>query len=348
MGAAMMKSLQRSVFLAGALLAASTLSPAHAQSVESFYKGRQINLLIGFGPGGGNDVWGRSIARHMGRHVPGAPAMIAQNMPGAGTMKLALHLQSVAPADGTAFGLISRGLPLERLLGDRSIPFAPQKMSWIGSPDQDTNVCVVTTQAKAKSLADLKTIEITMGGSGSGADTAVYPEFFAQFLGLKIRTVKGYPGSNEVILAMERGEVDGICVAYDALARQRLFLDGKINILFQASLKKDPKIKGDPPLVLEANPDPQKKDILEFFLSRAAFGRPLVAPPNVPKDRLAALQKAFLDTMSDPVFAAEAEKLGLTIDPISGTELAALVEQAYRTPEASVRALSEMLKNLGK
>jgi tripartite-type tricarboxylate transporter receptor subunit TctC len=190
-----------------------------------------------------------------------------------------------------------------------------------------------------------KVLNIT---TGSGADTAVYPEFFAQFLGLKIRTVKGYPGSNEVILAMERGEVDGICVAYDALARQRLFLDGKINILFQASLKKDPKIKGDPPLVLEANPDPQKKDILEFFLSRAAFGRPLVAPPNVPKDRLAALQKAFLDTMSDPVFAAEAEKLGLTIDPISGTELAALVEQAYRTPEASVRALSEMLKNLGK
>jgi tripartite-type tricarboxylate transporter receptor subunit TctC len=332
----------------GALVCSAAVPPAHAQGVEAFYKGKQMSLLIGFGPGGGNDVWGRAIARHMGRHVPGNPTMVAQNMPGAGTMKLALHLQSVAPADGTTFGLISRGLPLEPLLGDRNTQFAPLKMSWIGSPDQDTNVCAVTANSKAKTLADLNKIEITMGGSGSGADTAVYPEFFAQFLGLKIRTVKGYPGSNEVILAMERGEVDGICVAYDALARQRLYQDGKINILFQAALKKDPKIKGDPPLVLDANPDPKKKDILEFFLARAAFGRPLVAPPGVPKDRLAALQKAFLDTMNDPVFKAEAEKLRLTIDPINGDELRALVEQLYATPESSVRALAELLKNLGK
>jgi tripartite-type tricarboxylate transporter receptor subunit TctC len=344
-----MPSTSRVIALTAGLLAVCASAPfAHAQGVESFYKGKQISLLIGFGPGGGNDIWGRTIARHMGRHIPGNPTMVAQNMPGAGTMKLALHLQSVAPADGSVFGMISRGLPLEPLLGDRNTQFAPQKMSWIGSPDQDTNVCVVTTSAKAKTLSDLKTIEVTMGGSGSGADTAVYPEFFAQFLGLKIRTVKGYPGSNEVLLAMERGEVDGICVAYDAIARQRLFLDGKINILFQAALKKDPKIKGDPPLVVDANPDPKKKDILEFFLSRAAFGRPLVAPPAVPKDRLAALQKAFLDTMNDPALKAEAEKFGLSVDPISGDELAALVAQAYKTPEASVRALADMLKNLGK
>jgi tripartite-type tricarboxylate transporter receptor subunit TctC len=344
-----MKSASRVIAFAAGLFAACAAAPfAHAQGVESFYKGKQISLLIGFGPGGGNDIWGRTIARHMGRHIPGNPTMVAQNMPGAGTMKLALHLQSVAPADGSVFGMISRGLPLEPLLGDRNTQFAPQKMSWIGSPDQDTNVCVVTTSAKAKTLSDLKTIEVTMGGSGSGADTAVYPEFFAQFLDLKIRTVKGYPGSNEVLLAMERSEVDGICVAYDAIARQRLFLDGKVNILFQAALKKDPKIKGDPPLVIDANSDPKKKDILEFFLSRAAFGRPLVAPPAVPKDRLAALQKAFLDTMNDPALKAEAEKFGLTVDPLSGDELAALVAQAYKTPEASVRALADMLKNLGK
>lgn len=344
----MAKTSRLALIAAGACLAAALASGARAQGVESFYKGKQINLLIGFGPGGSNDVWGRVIARHMGRHIPGNPSIVAQNMPGAGTMKLALHLQSVAPADGTAFGLISRGLPLEPLLGDRTTQFAPQKMNWIGSPDQDTTVCVTTTNAKAKTMADLQSVEVTMGDSGSGADTAVYPEFFAQFLGMKFRTVKGYPGSNEVFLAMERREVDGICVAYDALARQRLFIDGKINILFQAALKKDAKIKGDPPLVLAASADPAKKDILEFFLARAAFGRPLAAPPNVPKDRLAALQKAFLDTMADPVFKAEAEKLGLSIDPISGDELAALVDKAYRTPEASVRALASLLNSLGK
>ena len=344
-----MKSTSRAVVLAASLFAVCAAAPAaKAQGVESFYKGKQISLLIGFGPGGGNDVWGRTIARHMGRHIPGNPTMVAQNMPGAGTMKLALHLQSVAQADGTVFGMISRGLPLEPLLGDRSTKFAPQKMAWIGSPDQDTNVCVVSTNAKAKTLADLKTTEVTMGGSGSGADTAVYPEFFAQFLDLKIRTVKGYPGSNEIILAMERGEVDGICVAYDAIARQRLFIDGKVNILFQAALKKDPKIKGDPPLVIDANSDPKKKDILEFFLSRAAFGRPLAAPPAIPKDRLAALQKAFLDTMKDPALMAEANKLGLSVDPLSGDELAELVARAFKTPDASVRALADMLKNLGK
>jgi len=344
----MAKTSRVALLAAGFCLAAALASGASAQGVESFYKGKQMNLLIGFGPGGSNDVWGRVIARHMGRHIPGNPSIVAQNMPGAGTMKLALHLQSVAPADGSHFGLISRGLPLEPLLGDRSTQFAPQKVSWIGSPDQDTTVCVATTDAKARTMADLQSVEVTMGGSGSGADTAVYPEFFAQFLGMKFRTVKGYPGSNEIFLAMERREVDGICVAYDALARQRLFLDGKINILFQAALKKDTKIKGDPPLVLAANADPAKKDILEFFLARAAFGRPLVAPPNVPKERLAALQKAFLDTMADPVFKAEAEKLGLSIDPISGDELAALVDKAFRTPEDSVRALASLLNSLGK
>ena len=336
--------------LAGACLAmgAAAPSPVAAQDVEAFYKGRQMALLIGFGPGGSNDVWGRAIARHMGRHIPGNPGIVAQNMPGAGTMKLALHLMSVAPADGSTFGLISRGIPLEPLLGDRNTQFAPQKMSWIGSPDQDTTVCIARSDAKAQTMADLQKVEITMGGSGSGADTAVYPEFFAQFLGMKFRTVKGYPGSNEIFLAMERGEVDGLCVAYDALARQRMFQDNKVNILFQAALKKDPKIKGDPPLVLAANDDAKKKDILEFFLARAALGRPLVAPPAVPKERLAALRKAFLDTMQDATFSAEAQKLGLSIDPISGEELAALIDQIFGTPEASVRQLAEMLKNLGK
>lgn len=338
----------RTVALAVIASLAASLAPAKAQGVEEFYKGKQLTLLIGFGPGGSNDVWGRAISRHMGRHIPGNPGIVAQNMPGAGTMKLALHLMSVAPADGSTFGLISRGLPLEPLLGDRKTPFAPRKMSWIGSPDQDTTVCVTRAGAKAATMADLQTVEATMGASGSGADTAVYPEFFARFLGMKFRTVKGYSGSNEIFLAMERGEVDGICVAYDALARQALFRDGKINILFQAALKKDSKIKGDPPLVLAASNDPAKKEILEFFLTRAAFGRPLVAPPAVPQERLAALRRAFLATMEDPQFKAEAEKLGLSIDPISGDELAALVDQVFKTPEDSVRQLSEMLSSLSK
>ena len=333
--------------LAGILSLFGPVGMACAQSVEEFYKGRQINLLIGFGPGGSNDVWGRALARHMGRHIPGAPTIVPQNMPGAGTLKLAIHLSNAAPKDGSVFGLISRGIPLEPLLGDKTVPFAPQKMSWIGSPDQDTTVCVARTDAKVKSLGDLATIELTMGGSGSGADTAVYPEFFAQFLGMKFKTVKGYPGSNEIFLAMERGEVDGMCVAYDALIRQRYYQEKKLNILFQAALKQDPKITASAPIILDSVTDARKKEILEFFLARAAIGRPLVAPPDVPSDRLKALQAAFLATMSDAAFMSEAQKLGLSIDPISGPELSDLIARIYKTPASSVNELAAILKALG-
>lgn len=325
----------------------SSSAAASAQSVEEFYKGRQINLLIGFGPGGSNDVWGRALARHMGRYIPGAPTITPQNMPGAGTLKLAIHLSNTAAKDGSAFGLISRGIPLEPLLGDKTIPFSPPKMNWIGSPDQDTTVCVARTEAKVQSIADLKTKELTMGGSGSGADTAVYPEFFAQFLGMKFKTVKGYPGSNEIFLAMERGEVDGMCVAYDALTRQKLYREKKLNILFQAALKQDPKITSSAPIISDSVTDPDKKKLLEFFLARAAIGRPLVAPPGVPADRVKALQAAFMATMSDAAFMSEAKKLGLSIDPISGTELADLIARIYSTPAKSVNELAAILKKIG-
>jgi tripartite-type tricarboxylate transporter receptor subunit TctC len=219
-------------------------------------------------------------------------------------------------------------------------------MSWIGSPDQDTTVCVSRTDARVKSLADLATTELTMGGSGSGADTAVYPEFFAQFLGMKFKTVKGYPGSNEIFLAMERGEVDGMCIAYDALTRQRLYREKKLNILFQAALKQDPKITSSAPIISDSVTDAKKKEILEFFLARAAIGRPLVAPPDVPSDRLKALQAAFLATMSDATFITEAEKLGLSIDPISGPDLSDLIARIYKTPASSVSELAAILKAL--
>ena len=337
----------KAAMMAAALMLGGFQQEASAQSVESFYKGRQVNLLIGFGPGGSNDVWGRVLARHMGRHLPGNPTVVPQNMVGAGTLKLALHLANGAPADGSVFGLISRGIPLEPLLGDKSIPFSPPKMGWIGSPDQDTTVCVARNDATVKSMADLSKTDLTMGGSGSGADTAIYPEFFAKFLGMKFRNVKGYPGSNEIFLAMERREVDGMCVAYDALVRQRLFQDKELRILFQAALKQDPKIGADIPIVSDSISDPVQRELLDFFLARAAIGRPLVAPPNLPAERLKALQTAFLKTLEDPEFQAEATRLGLSIDPISGDDLAALIARIYRTPEAAVKRVAEILRALG-
>ena len=228
--------------LAAALTAtiASLAAPpsALAQSVEAFYKGKQVSVLIGFGPGGANDAWARSLARHMGKHIPGNPTLVPQNMPGAGTLKLANHLYNLAPKDGTVFGLINRGIPLEPLLGGDATQFDPLKMNWIGSPGQGHDGLRGAQGCARATMHDLFTKELVVGATGSGADTAIYPEFLAEFLGMKFKTIKGYPGSNEIVLAMERGEVQGICVAYESLARQRLAREGQITILFQAALEK--------------------------------------------------------------------------------------------------------------
>ena len=300
-------------------IVASLVSPALAQGEAGFYRGKSISVLIGFGPGGSNDVWARLLARHMLRHIPGEPKMVPQNMPGAGTLKLANYLATVAPRDGTVLGLISRGIPLEPLLGGQNVQFDPQKMTWIGSPDRDTNVCAARKDAKVRSMMDLRAAELVVGASGSGADTAIYPEFLAEFLGLKFRTIKGYAGTNEIVLAMERNEVQGVCAAYQSLKRTRPYIDGELNILFQAGLERDPGIPAHVPLLTEmAVGNKTDSDILRLFLAREALGRPFVAPPGIPADRIETLRKAFDATTQDPAFMEEAEKLQLTVEPISG------------------------------
>ncbi|HEY7384668.1 MAG TPA: tripartite tricarboxylate transporter substrate-binding protein [Hyphomicrobiaceae bacterium] len=326
---------------------APTGQPAAAQPVADFYKGKQVSVLIGFGPGGANDAWARALARHMGKHIPGHPTLVPQNMPGAGTLKLANHLYNVAAKDGTVFGLINRGIPLEPLLGGDA-QFDPLQMTWIGSPDKDTTVCAARKDAQVQTMQDLFAKELVVGATGSGADTAIYPEFLAEFLGMKFRTIKGYPGSNEIVLAMERGEVQGICVAYESLARQRLARDGQINILFQAALQKDPGIPGDIPLALELARSDAERKALELFLTRVALGRPFVAPPGLAPERAAALRAAFLATMADPDFVEETKKLRLAVDPIPGETLARTLTEIYRTPKEVVARVAETLGRVSK
>jgi len=340
------------VRIAVAALAAAVLglgaSPSLAQSVEDFYKGKQVSVLIGFGPGGANDAWARALARHMGKHIPGNPTLVPQNMPGAGTLKLANHLYNVAPKDGSVFGLINRGIPLEPLLGGDAAQFDPLKMNWIGSPDKDTTVCAARKDAPVQTMHDLFTKELVVGATGSGADTAIYPEFLAEFLGMKFRTVKGYPGSNEIVLAMERGEVQGICIAYESLARQRLAREGQLNFLFQAALEKDPSIPGDIPLALDLAKSAEERKALELFLSRVALGRPFVAPPGVPPERVEALRAAFMATMKDPEFVEETKKLRLAVDPIPGERLARIIADIYKTPSDVVKRVAETLGRVSK
>jgi len=326
---------------------AALTAPALAQSDADFYKGKTISVLIGFGPGGVNDVWSRLLTRHMPRFMPHEPTMVAQNMPGAGTLKLANHLASSAPKDGTVFGLISRGIPLEPLLGGQNAQLDPLKMNWIGSPDKDTTVCATRKDAKVQKLTDLRTMELAVGATGSGADSAIYPEFLAEFLSLKFKTIKGYPGSNEIVMAMERNEVQGICIAFSSIARTRLYTDGEMNLLFQTGLEKDPSVPANVPLATDMTAgDPQNTEALRLFLARAALGRPFVAPPGVPEGRVKILRKAFDDTMADKAFIEEAIKLKLAVEPISGEQLTKMIAEIYKTPPQIVQRVTKILGNV--
>ena len=308
---------------------------AAAASSDSFYSGKTIYLEIGFGPGGANDVWARVLAKHLGNHIAGHPRTIVQNAPGAGGLKLMNQLYSVSPKDGTVIGIVNRGIPFEPLLGGDGTHFDPLTMNWLGSPDRDTTVCVARKDSRVKTIRDLFDKELLMGATGSGADTAVYPEFLSDLLGMKFRTVKGYQGTRDISLAMERGEVEGLCVAYDSLLRETLAREGRVNILFQAALAPDARLK-QIPLVTDLARSDGDREALKLFFARVQLGRPLVLPPGVPAERVQLLRNALRETLADASFAEEAKKLALNIDYISGEELAQTIAAAYRTPKATV------------
>lgn len=326
----------------------TTILPSVSQSGDNFYEGKQISLLIGFGPGGANDVWARILSRHIAKHIPRSPNVIPQNMPGAGGLKLAIHLYNAAPKDGSVFGLINRGIPLEPLFGNRAAQFDPMKMNWIGSPDKDITVCAARKDAQVQTMGDLFSKQLVVGATGAGADTAIYPEFLAEFLNMRFKTVKGYSGSNEVLLAMERNEVQGICVAYDSLARQPMFTDGKINVLFQAALEKGANVPTTVPVAIELAKNAVERQALELFLSRVTLGRPFVAPPSVPVQRIEMLRRAFDATMKDLEFVAEAKKAGLTVDSMTGEKLAQTIGDIYGTPKDVVKRVAETLGRVSK
>ncbi len=317
---------------------------ASAQSPAEFYKGKTIQLLVGFGPGGEDDVWARTIAKHIGNHIPGTPAMVPVHAPGSGGLLVVNRLYNAAAKDGSVVGMINRGIPFEPLLGGQGTQFDAQKLNYLGSPGRDTTVCAARKDAAVQTAQDLYAKELTLGGTGSGADTAIYPEFLAALLGMKMKVVKGYKGSHEIHLAMERNEVQGICVAYDSLLRGNLARQGQINILLQAAIEPDPRIK-DVPLGLRQARSPDERAALELFFARASMGRPFVAPAEVPADRVAALRAAFQAMLRDPAFLDDAKKQRLNVVPITGEQQATIIVNAYKTPPAIVQ---RTIKALGR
>jgi tripartite-type tricarboxylate transporter receptor subunit TctC len=328
----MLSTRLRALALA-ALGLAATCAPGSAQTGDDFYKGKQLSVMIGYGVGGADDLWARLIARHIGDYIPGHPTVIAVNAPGAGSLLLANQITNTQPKDGTVIGLINRGIPFEPLLGGISVRFDPLKLSFIGSPDRDTAVCAANKDAPVKTVQDLYAQELIVGATGSGADTEVYPSFLRNLLGMKFKIIAGYPGSREINLAIERGEVQGICVSYDTIARENIFKNGTVHVLFQAAVRPDPRLDGIP-FAADLAKTEQEHQALDLFMFRTNLGRPFIAPPGVPADRLKILRSAFEQTMKDPALVQEAESAGLHPLYIAPDELSKFVADAYKmSPE---------------
>src|SRR3954451_10145781 len=333
--------------IAAAVLAVFTIATVHAQNPASFYKGKNVDLMIGYRVGGGHDVYARLIARHMSKHIPGNPTVTPKNMEGAGSLRLANWLYNVAPKDGLAFGTIGRGTGFDPLLGHKQAQFDGNKFNWIGSANDEVSVCVSWNKpGNVTKFEELYTKQLTVGGTGAAADTDQFPRILNNVLGTKMKIVTGYPGGNDVNLALERGEVDGRCGwSWSSVesTRANWLKEKKINILVQLALQKHPDLS-DVPLVTEQAKNEEQKQILTLIFARQALGRPYLAPPGIPFDRVDVLRKAFMDTMKDPEFLAEADKAQLEITPVSGDALQKLVADVYKTPPEIAKKAADALK----
>jgi tripartite-type tricarboxylate transporter receptor subunit TctC len=331
---------------AAVVLVATTVSNAAAQSVADFYKGKSIDLYIGYSVGGAYDLYARYLARHMGKHIPGNPTVVPKNMEGAGSLRLANWLYNVGPKDGTTFGIIGRGTGFDVLLGNPKAQFDATRYNWIGSANNEVSVCVAWHTSGITKFEDMLTRPLIVGGTSASADTDQFPRITNGVLGTKMRVITGYPGGNEVGLAMERGEVQGRCGwSWSSVkSTHKKWLDEKrFSILVQLALQKHPDLPDVPLIVDLAKTDEQRK-ILELIFARQVMGRPFLAPPGVPRERTEALRKAFMDTMNDKEFLADAEKAQIEINPVPGDQLEKLIQNIFASPPEIAKKAGALLR----
>jgi tripartite-type tricarboxylate transporter receptor subunit TctC len=330
-----------------AILLAAIVAPMtpSGSALAQTLAGKTVNMIIGFGPGGGYDMWGRVLARHIGKHLPGNPSVVPQNMPGAGSYVAASHLYNVAPKDGTVMAIIARDAALGPLSGAPGARFDSTKLSWIGSPTQETNICIAYHTSPVKTVQDLQRKELIVGDTGPGTGTRSYPKVLNAILGTKFKLVGGFRSSADVFLAMERGEVEGICESLDSVNSRRptWIPEKQVSVLFQAGAEPSPELKNIP-FVLDLARNAEEKQTLEFLYAGQGIGRPFVAPPGLPPDRLKMLRDAFDATMKDPEFIADAKKSKFNVEPVSGEKLAALINKIYATPKAIIDRVGELIK----
>ena len=318
-----------------AALMAICTSPCSAQTPEQFYKGKQIELAIGYPPAGSNDIYARLLGRYLGKHIPGNPAIVPQNRPGAGSFLTLGYVYGVAPKDGSVIGIGAPTAPLDEKLGTQGVRFKTAELNWIGRIDSLINIVFLWHTSPVKTAADALKTEAKLSGTGVGSTVSIYPTVMNQVLGTKFKLIMGYKGSNDAQLAVERGEVEGHSTSWTAVkvAHPDWRPEKKINIIVQFAIKKHAELQ-DVPTVVELARTDEQRQVLSAVVNAAEIGTAFFTAPNVPKDRVETLRRAFDATMKDPEFLAEADKTKLTVSPLPGAELQKLVADVAAIPPA--------------
>ena len=329
--------------LAGLMFASSAFS----QTVEELYKGKQLKFVVAAAPGGGADLYARLVSKHFSRFIPGNPSIIVQNVPGAGGMTAASQLMNNPAKDGSVFALLQRNNLVEPLVSERRSGFDPRKLKWLGSLNKDTYVIIAWHTSGAKSLDDVKKAELLLGNTGGGNENVTFPEMMNKTLGTKFKLVRGYPGSHDVALAIERGEVQGRAVTWTTLVGEHSdwMRDKKINIIAQLGLGRNPDV-GDIPNATEFVTNANDKSLFDFMFSPLEAGRPFAMPPETPAPVVEALRKAFVDMANDKEFVAELKARGGSVELLNGGDTQALINRLFETPEPTLARARELLKSI--
>ncbi len=315
-------------------------SAAHAQDAAEFYRGRTVSLIAGFNPGGGADTYARLVARHLGKHIPGTPTVVVRNMQGAGSVIAANHIYNVSAKDGSELGLFAGNITIDPLIGGTQHKYDARKFNWIGAPSSDSNVCLSRPESTFKTIDDVIRREMITGTAGTS--TYDFPLVMNNVIGAKFKLVKGYGGSAALRLAMERGEIEGFCgVGYHSMRTAGL-TEGRANILVQVGLARNPHMP-NVPFIFDYAKEDQDRQIFRLVFGWLDLERPIGAPPGVPQERVKALRDAFDRAMKDPALLADAEKAQVGIEPMSGSAIAAFVDEAYRTPADVAAKAAQML-----
>jgi len=342
----MMSATIRIALISGAICTVLAAAPAHA---AGHYAGKTIELVVGGDAGGGYDIYARAVARHLAQHIPGNPTIVVKNMPGAGSTRAGIYISSVAPKDGTSIGAMMPGAIIGPLLDDKpNLQFDPTKVIYIGTADSGVRMCVTYQNSKIKTFADAQKTKTIVGGSAAGGATRDYPYLHNHTAGTKFDVVSGYQGTVDIALAMERGEVDGVCGwDWSSVKSQKSdwVRDKKLNLLVQVSLEPLPELTdiGVPHIwSFVSNADDRK--VAELVVSQQVFQRSYIAPPGTPAEPINILRGAFDDTMKDPAFLADAEKMKISITPLAGAKVQDLIASLYATPKQFVERAKAVIK----